>query len=172
MNTVSMADFQSRAKFLSSQSIILVKASRPMNKFQENAVNLVASALHGVVFDSSELMTIKNDIVLVLKKLDSLCPRKHKRLDFVFNDRSSDPFGNCEAANLTVFDTKSNEAADFMKVWFMPLRGIGDLNKVSGNFWLYYISPFKYKKPLYGWADQYNNLLFNGYFTNTKGGAK
>lgn len=171
MKINSIADFQNRVKFLSSQSIILVKTRQPLNKFQEEAVNLVANAIHGVVFDTAGLTTIKDDIVHVLKKLDGKFPRKCKHLEFLFNERTSDSLGSCEAARLTVFDTKCNEATDFMSVWFMPLHGIGDYSRLSRGSWHFFVVPFKDNNPLYGWADKYNDYLFSEDNISKKGGA-
>ena len=172
MNINSMADFQNRAKFLSSQSVILVKIRQPLNRFQEEAVNIVSCAMHGVVFDTEGLTTIKDDIVRVIKKLDSKFPRKHKHLEFLFSESTSDPLGNCDTARLMVFDSKCNEATEFMSVWFMPLHGIGDYSRLSGGSWHCFVVPFKDNNPAYGWVDKYNDYLFSEDNTNKKGGAK
>lgn len=149
--------------YINDYSMVFVQTFDPKNLFQEQVVNLLQVAIHGLVFPTEKKSLMMGDIKLVLEKLDKKYPRRKYKLGTIFNDRVEDLYGSGRNVDrLEIFDwiPGTDRFYKVGAVFIMQVQGVFVLPEDESHF---FAAPF-YADRL-GWAAKYNDILAE------KGGA-
>lgn len=152
--------------YINDYSTVFVQTHEPKNRFQEQVVNMLSTALHGLVFPTDKSGLMQSDIMEALDKLDKMYPRRKYKLGTLFDDNVEDLYRSSRGVKrLRIFDwiPGTDNLYEVAAVFFMRVQGVFVLPD-SEHDELLFAAPF-YSDRI-GWASQYNDLLAQ------KGGAK
>lgn len=151
-------------RYIDQFSMVVVKTDRKTEtRFEEQVVNMLNSALHGLMFPTCDGDILRADIETVLCRLEARLSHSGNYSAIEKLTRTMSP-GYEDSKNMAhefilynniAFDDPFDEIGRFATISFIPVRGIFVRNDNPDTH--LFATPFFGDR--IGWADVYNNTL-------------